>query len=200
MGYTFPMLRHASIAPLALLATLASLPVPARAQVSVFADNEVRAASVKDRLREVKVTLTEGTDGARRLTASVSQAFQGESDWATATEDFYSRKTDLLKRAADLDRGLTAALALNTPERAEDARKAIEAVSAKSDVLRGDFELYMKLPRLAAGPERRAAQSAMRLLSQTGKYPLTLAYFLDKTPGRPPFAPLSPSVTAVRPR
>lgn len=185
---------------LASLAVLASLAAPARAQVSVFAENEVRAASVKDRLREVKVTLTEGTDGARKLTAAVSQAFRGETDWAGATEDFYARKTDLLKRGAELDRALSSVLTQNSPERAEDVRKAIEGVSAKSDVLRADFEFYMRLPRLAAGSDRQAALSAMRLLSQTGKYPLTLAYYLNKTPGRAPFAPLSPGVTAVRPR
>jgi len=185
---------------IAVLALLALPAVPARAQVSLFADNEVRAASVKDGLRELKVTLTEGTDGARRLTASVSEAFKGETDWAAATEDFYARKTDLLKRGADLDRALSAALAQNAPERAEDARKTIEDIAAKADVLRGDFEFYMKLPRLAGGSDRPAALSAMRLLSQTGKYPLTLAYFLNKTPGRAPFAPLSPAATAVRPR
>lgn len=184
----------------ALLAGLAVAAAPARAQVSVFADNEVRAASVKDRLREIKVTLTEGTDGARKLTGAVTRAFQGEADWASATEDFYARKTDLLKRAAELDRALSAALAQNSPERADDARKAVDEVSAECDVLRGDFEFYMRLPRLAAGPDRPAALSAMRLLAQTGKYPLTLAYYESKTPARAPFSPLSPGALAVRPR
>ncbi|HXT00313.1 MAG TPA: hypothetical protein VN915_06535 [Elusimicrobiota bacterium] len=190
--------RAALLASAMTLSLLAA--APARAQVSLFADNEVRAASVKDRLREVRMTLAEGSDGARRLTSAVSQAFRGETDWAAATEDFYARKTDLLKRAAELDRALAAALSQNSPERADDVRKTVEDVAAKSDVLRGDFEFYMKLPRLAGGPERRAALSAMRLLAQTGKYPLTLAYYLDKTPQRPPFAPLSPGATAVRPR
>jgi hypothetical protein len=40
----------------------------------------------------------------------------------------------------------------------------------------------------------------MRLLAQTGDYPVSLAYFLDKTPHRPPFAPLPPGVMAIRHR
>jgi hypothetical protein len=190
----------ARLALLASLAALAPLAVPARAQVSVFASNEVRAAAVKDRLREVKTTLNEGTDGARKLSLAVAQAFKGEADWANATEDFYGRKGDLLARADELERKLLAALAQNSPERADDARKAIDGIAAKADVLNSDFQFYLRLPQLAGGAERKAALSAMRLLSQTGKYPLTLAYYLDKTPHRPPFAPLPPGATTVRPR
>jgi hypothetical protein len=195
----FPMAAPTRWTALAL-AVMALSGSPARAQVSVFANNELRAASVKDRLREVKLTLGEGTDGARRLSAAVAQAFKGETDWAPATEDFYARKADLLGRADELERRLLAALAQNAPERADDVRKALDGLAAQSDVLRSDFQFYVRLPQLADGPERRAALSAMRLLAQTGKYPLTLAYYLDKTPQRAPFAPLPPGATTVRPR
>jgi hypothetical protein len=191
-------LRGAALAVAA--SALLGAAVPARAQVSIFASNEVRAAAVKDRLREVKLTLEDGTDGARRLSVAITLAFKGEDDWAPVTEDFYARKRDLVARSAELERKLIAAIAQNSPERADDARKALEEIAAASDVLRSDFEFYMKLPQLANGPERRAALSAMRLLAQTGKYPLTLAYYLDKTPHRAPFAPMAPGATAVRPR
>lgn len=159
---------------------------PAFAQISVFAANEVRAAAAKDRLHGVQNTLKDGADGARRHSAAVTDAFKDADDWAPATEAYYARKGELLARAAALEAKLDAALGRNAPERAEDVAKALEAVCKKADVLRSDYEFYMKLPRLADGPRRQAAQAAMRLLGQTGDYPVSLAYYLDRTPRRPP--------------
>jgi hypothetical protein len=187
------MLRGAVVS-FALLACAA----PAFAQVSVFAANEVRAASVKDRLRLVKATLKDGSEGARRHSTAITEAFKDTADWAPATEAYYARKIDLVARAAALEAKLDASIARNAPERAEDAAKELDALCKFGDVLRSDYEFYMKLPGLADGPQRQAAQAAMRLLGQTGDYPVSFAYFLDKTPNRPPFAPLPPGVMSIR--
>lgn len=187
------MLQGAAVS-LALLACASE----GYAQVSVFAANEVRAASVKDRLRLIKATLKDGSEGARRHSTAITAAFKDTGDWATATEAYYARKVDLAARAAALEAKLDAAIARNAPERAEDAAKELDALFKFGDVLRSDYEFYMKLPGLADGPQRHAAQAAMRLLGQTGDYPVSLAYFLDKTPNRPPFAPLPPGVMAIR--
>jgi hypothetical protein len=185
----------------ALLAfVLLGAAAPAFAQVSIFAANEVRAASLKDRLRIVKMTLKDGTEAARRHSTAITEAFKDTEDWAPATEAYYARKTDLVARAAALDGQLDVVIAKNAPERADETTKALDEVVKKGDVLRSDYEFYMMLPRLAAGPQRRAAQAAMRLLGHTGDYPVSLAYFLDKTPHRPPFAPLPPGVMAIRHR
>lgn len=183
---------------LALTLVVLVAAAPGRAAVSAFAANEVRAAALKDRLRSVKATLTDGTQGARRHSTAITEAFKETTDWAPATEAYYARKTDLLARAAALDSKLDGAIGPNTPEHAEDLTKTLDAVDKIGNVLRSDYEFYMKLPQLAAGPQRQAAQAAMRLLGQTGDYPLSLAYFLDKTPRRPPFAPLPPGVMAIR--
>lgn len=172
----------------------------ARAQVSLFAANEVRVAGAKDRLRAVRLTLTDGTEGARKHSTAITEAFKETDDWAPAVEAYYARKSDLVKRAAALDAKLDAVIVRNSPERAEDTTKALDALVKVADTLRSDYEFYMKLPRLAEGPQRRAAQAAMRLLAQTGDYPVSLAYFLDRTPHRPPFAPLPPGVMAIRHR
>lgn len=185
---------------LILLLALCACAAPSFAQVSVFASNELRAAGLKDGLRHVIATLTDGGDGARAHSAAVTEAFKGVPDWAPATEAFYARKGDLAARAAALDAKVDAVIARNSPERADETAKALEEVSRKEAVLRSDFEFYMKLPKLAGGPQRSAAQAAMRLLGQTGDYPVSLAYFLDKTPDRPPFAPLPPGVMSIRHR
>ena len=187
--------------PALLAAVLLASAVPGRAQVSDFAANEVRVAAVKDRLRVVKSTLKDGSEGARLHSTAVTEAFKEESDWAPATEEYYARKGDLAARAAALDAAVDAVISSNSPERAEDVTKKLEDIFKKADVLRSDYEFYMKLPRLAEGPHvRKAAQAAMRLLGHTGDYPLSLAYFLDKTPNRPPFAPLPPGVMNIRHR
>jgi hypothetical protein len=173
---------------------------PARAQVSIFASNEVRAASVKDRLRTVRTTLKDGTQSAKLLSLAISDAFRETRDWAPAAEEYYARKNDLAARAAALDAKIDAVMARNAPERAEDTTKALEEVCGPADVLRSDYEFYMKLPLLAADGQRAAAQAAMRLLGHTGNYPVALAYFLDKTPRRPPYAPLPAGVMAIRHR
>ena len=168
------------------------------AQIPVFSANEVLAATVKDRLRLVKTTLKDGTEGARRHSAAITAAFKETDDWAPAEEAYYARKADLVARAAALETKLDAAIALNSPERAEEATKALEEVCKIDAVLRSDYEFYMKLPQLADGPQRQAAQSSMRLLARTGNYPVAFAYFLSKTPNRPPFAPLPPGVMSIR--
>lgn len=183
---------------LLLAALLACAQASFAEEASVFASNEMRAAGVKDRLRHVKATLKDGSDGARDLSEAVTAAFQGVSDWATATESYYARKGDLAARAAALEARFDAVIARNTPEKAEETAKALDAVCKLENTLRSDFEFYMKLPALAGGPQRPAAQAAMRLLGKTGDYPVTLAYFLDKTPNRPPFAPLPPGVMAIK--
>lgn len=171
---------------------------PAFSQVSEFAANELRTVGVKDRLRLVKDTLKDGGESARRLSIAITEAFKDTADWAPATEAYYARKGDLAARAAALETKLDAVINRNSPERAEDTEKALNAFCKYEAVLRSDYEFYMKLPKLAAGPQRLAAQAAMRLLAQTGDYPVSLAYFLDKTPNRPPFAPLPPGVMAIR--
>lgn len=171
---------------------------PASAQVSDFAANEMRAAAVKDRLHGIQVTLKDGSDGARKHSLAVTEAFKGTTDWATAAETYYMRKKDLVSRSSKLEAKLDAAISRNAPERADDVTSALDPVVKLAEVLRSDYEFYMKLPKLAEGPQRQAAQAAMRLLGQTGDYPLALAYFLDKTPTRPPFAPLPPGVMSIR--
>lgn len=187
-------------ARIALALILAAAAVPGRAEVSAFAANEVLSAGVKDRLRLIRSTLKDGTDGARRHSAAVTAAFKGAADWAAATEAYYARKTDLLARAEALDARFDALIARNAPERAEETAKRLEEAGKHESVLRSDFEFYMKLPKLADAPEpqRQAAQAAMRLLGATGDYPVALAYFLDKTPNREPFAPLPPGVMSIR--
>lgn len=185
-------------ARLVLCLALLGSAAPGRAQVSAFAANEVRSASAKDRLRGVKTTLKDGTEGARRHSAAVTAAFKGVPDWAPATEAYYARKRDLVARAEALEAQFDAAIARNAPERADEVVKALDDACKHEAVLRSDYEFYMKLPALAEGPQRAAAQAAMRLLGSTGDYPVSLAYFLDKTPNRPPFAPLPPGVMAIR--
>lgn len=186
--------RHA----LLLAALLACARASLAEEASVFAANEMRAAGVKDRLRHVKATLKDGGDGARALSEAVTSAFSDASDWAVATEAYYARKGDLAARAAALEARFDAVIARNTPEKADDTAKGLDEVCKLESTLRSDFEFYMKLPKLAEGPQRRAAQAAMRLLGKTGDYPVSLAYFLDKTPNRPPFAPLPPGVMAIK--
>lgn len=173
---------------------------PGFSQVSVFAANEIRAAGVKDHLWSIKATLKDGTEGTRRHSAAITDAFKETDDWAPSTEAYYARKSGLVERAAALEARLDAVISRNSPERAEDATRALDEICKKDAVLRSDYEFYMKLPRLADGPQRRAAQAAMRLLAQTGDYPVSFAYFLSKTPNRPPFAPLPPGVMAIRHR
>jgi len=168
------------------------------AQISPFAANEMRAAGVKDRLHGVQINLKDGSTGAKNLSIAVTEAFKGTDDWAPAAEAFYARKKDLTARAAKLEARLDAAIARNAPERADDVTASLDPVIKSADTLRSDYEFYMGLPRLAMGPQRQAAQAAMRLIGQTGDYPLSLAYFLDKTPSRPPFAPLPPGVMSIR--
>lgn len=171
---------------------------PASAQISAFAANEVRAAAVKDRLRGVQTTLKDGSEGAKKHSLAVAEAFKGTDDWAPAAEAYYSRKKELVARAAKLEVRLDVVVSRNAPERADDVTAALDPMVKLADVLRSDYEFYMKLPKLAQGPQRQAAQAAMRLLASTGDYPLSLAYFLDKTPTRPPFAPLPPGVMNIR--
>jgi hypothetical protein len=173
---------------------------PGFGEVSQFAANEVRAAREKDRLRDISTTLKSGGEGARRLSLAVTEAFRNTEDWAPAAETFFARKNELAARAAVLETQLDAAIARNAPERKEAVTKALDQVCRTANVLYSDYEFYMRLPKLAAGPQRQAAQAAMRLLGQTGDYPVSLAYFLDKTPRRPPFAPLPPGVMHIRHR
>lgn len=181
----------------ALVATML-LATSASAQVSEFAANEMRAAAIKDRLHGIQVTLKDGSEGAKKLSVAVTEAFQGTEDWAPAAESYYLRKKDLAARAAKLETMLDAAVARNTPEKAAESAAALEPVFKSAETLRSDYEFYMKLPKLAGTLQRPAAQAAMRLLAQTGDYPLSLAFFLDKTPTRPPFAPLPPGVMSIR--
>lgn len=190
--------RRLSLA-LAAWAALASA-TPARAEVTMFTSNEMRAAGIKDRLRGVQASLKEGTPAAKRHSTAVTAAFKGTDDWAPAAEAFYARGADLIGRAAALETQVNEALLRNTPQRAAAVATTLDDIDKTARVLRSDHEFYVGLPRLAAGPQRAASQAAMRLLAQTGDYAVTLAYFLDKTPGRPPFAPLPPGVMAIRHR
>ena len=169
-------------------------------QVSLFGANELRAVGVKDRLSRVEDTLKDGGEGARRHSTALIGAFKDAEDWAPAVEDYYARKNELIARAAALKAKLETAVARNSPECADDVTKALDDIFKKEAVLRSDYEFYMRLPRLADGPQRSYAQAAMRLLGQTGDYRVSLAFFLSRTPNRPPFAPLPPGVMAIRHR
>ena len=188
------------ITTLAVAILILGAAVPAPCATSPFAGNEVGAASVKDRLRSIRTTLKDGSEGARRLSTAIADAFKDTGDWAPATEAYYARKNELATRATALEEELDAVIAGNSPERSEAVNKSLDKVAKKDAVLRSDYEFYMKLPKLAAGPHRRAAQAAMRLLAQTNDYPVSLAFFLDKTPNRAPFAPLPPGVMSIRHR
>ncbi len=189
-------MAHRTLA-LALLGSIL-VGLPARAQISVFATNELRVAGAKDRLRGMKTSLKDGTEDAKRHSSAITDAFKETDDWAPAVEAYYARKGALAARASALDAKLDAAIARNAPERAEEVSKELDALVKIADTLRSDYEFYMKLPRLAEGPHRHAAQAAMRLLAQTGDYPVAFAFYLNKTPHRPPFAPLPPGVMAIR--
>ena len=104
-------MRARIIAGLALLAAAS----PCFAETSSFAANEVRSASAKDRLRGIRTTLKDGSDGAKRHSAAVTAAFKGTPDWAVATEAFYARKTDLVARAEALEARIDAAIGRNAP-------------------------------------------------------------------------------------
>jgi hypothetical protein len=186
-------------ARLILSLALVAAATPGFSAVSGFASNEVRTAGAKDRLRGIKTTLKDGTEGAKRHSDAITAAFKDTGDWAVATEAYYARKSDLVARAEALETRFDDLIGRNAPERADEVTKALDEACKHEAVLRSDYEFYMKLPRLAEAPERRhAAQAAMRLLGSTGDYPVSLAYFLDKTPNRPPFAPLPPGVMAIR--
>lgn len=183
-----------------VLLVLLACAAPCAAVEASFSANELRGASMKDRLHGIETTLKDGSEGARRHSLSVTEAFRGTDDWAAATETYYSRKGELLARAAKLEKALEAVVARNSPEDAESVEKALDEIYKKGDVLRSDYELYLKLPALAAGPQRPAAQAAMRLLGQTGDYRVSLAYLVNRTPTRPPFAALPPAVISTLPR
>lgn len=183
-----------------LVTALVGAALPARAEAPVFTANEMRAARTKDLLRGVQNEFKDGTPAAGRHSRAVTAAFKGTDDWAPAAEAYYARRTDLVERAAALEVEVDAAVVRNTPQRAGDVAASLDALDKRVSVLRSDYELYAGLPRLAVGPQRKAAQAAMRLLGQTGDYAVTLAYFLDKTPQRAPFAPLAPGVMYIRHR
>lgn len=166
----------------------------AHGQASLFSVNELRTATAKDRLRAVRRELKDGSEGGKRHSAAVTAAFKGEADWAPATESYYSRKNDLVKRALALETEVDAAVKGNSPEKAPEVSEKLDEVLKRCDALRTDYEFYMALPRLAKGKEGPSARATMRLLSQTGDYHIALAYYLDKDPKRKPFDPLQPGV------
>lgn len=172
---------------------------PAPAQEPVFTSNEVRAAKLRDRLREARAAVADDTDAGKALTARTTEAFRGTDDWTKASESYYGLRRGLRARAAALEKELDAAMALNTSEQAEKAAKGVDAAAKKADVLLSDWEFYVRLPELADGPQRQVAQAAMRLLVQTKDYPMALAFYRSRTSDRRPFGPLSPPATAVRP-
>lgn len=195
----FTQVHLYSMIRIALLMALLGCAAPASAEISAFAANEVRSAGVKDRLRLVKATLKDGGDGAKKLSIAITEAYKETADWAKATEAYYARKGDLAARAAALETKFDKVIGRNTPEGAEETSMALDLICKHEATLRSDYEFYTRLPKLAADPpQRHAAQAAMRLLAQTGDYPVSLAYFLDKTPNRAPFAPLPPGVMAIK--
>lgn len=180
------------------LLAAALLAAPAAAQTTMFTANEVRATAVKDRLREMRGTLKDGTPRGKALSAAVTAVFKGEDDWGPAVENYYALRKELLERAATVEARLDKAMTANTMEGAEGARDKAAAPLKDADILRSDYELYVGLPARAYGTDRKAALAAMRLLSQSGKYPMALAYFLSKAKDRRPFSPLTPASALVR--
>lgn len=189
--------RTASTAALALLLVGGGLDA-VRAQATAFTANEVRATTVKDQLRELRATLKDQNERGKKLTAATSEAFRETPDWGRAVESYYGLRKDLMARAADVESRIDKAMAANSTSQAEKVRDQTAEVLRQAELLRSDYELYARLPALAAGPQRKAAQASMRLLTQTGKYPMALAYYLDKSTDRRPFAPLTPPLTLVR--
>lgn len=183
---------------MAALTLAAGFPSSARAQSTIFTANEVRATKAKDYLRDIRATLKDGTEAGRKLTARTSDAFNDTPDWAKATENYYSLRRQLIARSGAIEARLDKNMAANTSLEAEKVRDLTDDLIKEAELLRSDYEFYVRLPALAAGPQRKAAQASMRLLSQTGKYPLALAYYLDKATDRRPFSPLSAPLTLVR--
>jgi hypothetical protein len=177
-----------------LVALLAWVPF---ASASIFGQTEMRAATVRDHLRSVRLTLREPSAANRALTARTVDAFKGEADWAAAAEAYYALRPALVSRAASLEARLDAALASNTLEN-DQSGKAMERVQKEAEALRSDYELYLRLPLMAQGPQRAQAQATMRLLSQTGQYPVALAFLDSRMPNRMPFAPLPPAAITIR--
>jgi hypothetical protein len=172
----------------------------AAGSASPFSQNEIRVASVKDELRVVRTTLKRGSENRKAFGAAVSRAFEGEPGQAKDAEDYDTLAAELEERALAVERRLDAAIARNTPENAESVAEATEALTKVARTLRSDFELYTRLPGRALGEERPAALATMRFLSQTGSFPMALAYYRSRLPERRPFTPLPagylPSVPA----
>jgi hypothetical protein len=150
---------------------------PAFAQLSVWGDNEIRGAKVKDRIRAVQAGLKAESDYGRRLSALIGEAFQGTRDGSAAAEAYFARRGDLLARAEELDAELDRALAGNMPEQEDHAKAVMEAIRRKVDALRDDCDFFVHLPAAASGQDRKNSQAAMRLLSETGVYELVREYF-----------------------
>lgn len=182
----------------ALAAPALVAPAPAAAQSSIFTANEIRAADMKDHLRRIRETFKDGSAPNRKITAQITQALSGSDDWRKTAEAYYALSRGLVARAAALESQLDSRMAANTTDEADKVRRATEDILKKCEVLRSDYEFYSRLPVLATGPDGKVAQAAMRLLAQTGEYPVALAYYLNRARDAGPFAPLSPARTLSR--
>ncbi|MBI3548228.1 MAG: hypothetical protein HY078_04150 [Elusimicrobia bacterium] len=154
-----------------------ALRAPARAQLSAWSKSEIRAAGLRNRIKSVKDILREGSPASRRLHAQMTVAFKSASDRAAAINAYAARKHDLLARADALELELEKTLMTVTPDREEQAAAATEALRRKGETLRADFDLYVALPAAAIGTRGDLAQAAMRMLSQTGQYPVVRTYY-----------------------
>jgi hypothetical protein len=162
----------------------------AAAAASPFSQNEIRVAAVKDELRVVRTTLRRGSENRKAFGAAVSRAFDGEPSQAKDAEDYDTLAAELEERAHAIERRLDAAISRNTPENAENVAEATDALVKVARTLRSDFEMYTRLPGRALTEERPAALATMRFLSQTGSFPMALAYYRSRLPERKPFNPL----------
>ncbi|MBI3288760.1 MAG: hypothetical protein HYZ74_04500, partial [Elusimicrobia bacterium] len=114
--------------PLILSIALLASGAPAFGQVSAFANNEVRAESMKNYLRRIQAAFTEGSESMARHTAAVVEAFQDSEDWPEAVDAYHLLEADLVKRAAALDAELDAAIARNSPENEPHVAKELSAL------------------------------------------------------------------------
>jgi hypothetical protein len=183
-------MAHKGWAAAWIFSIVLSVAAPGYSQDSMFGSNEARAAAMKDHFREMRTTLQTESAANRLLTIQTKDAFRNTADWAPAAEAYYALRRALLARSNVLEAKLDAVMASNTSEKADAVNSAIEPLYKKADVLRTDYEFYVRLPVLAAGPQREAAQASMRLLSQTEEYPIAFAYFLSKTSLPKPFSPM----------
>jgi len=161
-----------------LFVALACAPSTSLAQN--FSRAEIRAATVRDTVKKIRFELADA-EFNKRLASQTQAAFRMSPDEVLAADSYTRRKSDLLARADALDFELDRALSDNNFGGEEKALRATEEARKKGEVLRADFEFYVRLPSLATKRAGQPARAAMRLLAQTGEFTVARTYLLDQT-------------------